>query len=123
MIVVNKPKYKISIDEEACEIVAQLNGFFKQQVVLEYFEDLDDTADKVVVEDYKLIIDATMQAALASDVVSVLSSALLYYQTFGFKEVVVVMPISKISSAQVAEALKDVDFKGTVVSPTIQKND
>lgn len=123
MIVVNKPKYKISIDEEACEIVVQLNGFFRQQVVSDYFEDLDDTADKVVIEQYKLIVDATMQAALASDVVSVLTPALIYYQTFGFKEVVVVLPISKISSAQVAEALKAVDFKGTVVSPTIPKND
>lgn len=123
MIVVNKPKYKISIDEEACEVVAQLNGIFRQQVVSDYFEDLDDVVEKVVVEDYKLIIDATLQSALASDVVSVLITAINYYQIFGFKEVVIVMPISKISHSQVAEALKVVDFKGTIVSPTIPKND
>lgn len=123
MIVVNKPKYKISIDEEACEVVAQLNGIFRQQVVSDYFEDLDDVVEKVVVEDYKLIIDATLQSALASDVVSVLITAINYYQIFGFKEVVIVMPISKISHSQVAEALKAVDFKGTIVSPTIPKND
>lgn len=122
MIVVDKPKYKMSIDEEKCEILVQLNGIIRQQVVSAYFEDLDDVADKVAVENYTLIVDATLQSALASDVVSVLMPALIYYQTFGFKEVIVVMPISKISNAQVTEALKAVDFKGTVVSPNLPKN-
>lgn len=122
MIVVDKPKYKMSIDEEKCEILVQLNGIIRQQVVSAYFEDLDDVADKVAVENYTLIVDATLQSALASDVVSVLMPALIYYQTFGFKEVIVVMPISKISNAQVKEALKAVDFKGTVVSPNLPKN-
>lgn len=122
MIVVDKPKYKMSIDEEKCEILVQLNGIIRQQVVSAYFEDLDDVADKVAVENYTLIVDATLQSALASDVVSVLMPALIYYQTFGFKEVIVVMPISKISNAQVKEALKAVDFTGTVVAPNLPKN-
>lgn len=115
MIVVDKPKYKMAIYEEKKQVHVQIIGFIKPNIVEEYVQDLQETVAKVPKSNYVLVVDATYQSPLPYTVARDLGQTMMVYTTFGFKEVFIVNPQSKISYVQVRNGLETVDFPGIVV--------
>lgn len=120
MIVVDKQKYNLAIYEAKKEVHVQVQGFLKADVVEEYLKDLQETVAKVSKKSYTFVVDATYQSPLPSKVSAELGQTLMFYVSLGFKDIVIVSPVSKISSVQVRNALEGVHFPGTVVDSVSQ---
>ncbi len=115
MIVVDKPKYKMAIYEAKKEVHVQVLGFLKEDVVEEYLADLQETVNKVPKQTYTFVVDATFQSPVPSKVAAELGQTMMFYTTFGFKDIVVIKPSSKIAQVQIRNALERVDFPGTFI--------
>ncbi|MDV2887153.1 hypothetical protein RYX45_18370 [Alkalihalophilus pseudofirmus] len=115
MIVVNKRKYKMAIDENEKEIQVQVHGLMREEDVEGYMIDLQETIDKVSRPHYTFVVDATHQTPVPSKVVPQLEKTMQFYSSLGFKDILVVKPASKIAQVQIRNALQRINFSGTFV--------
>ena len=115
MLVVDKPKFKMAIYDSKKEVHVQIIGFIKEHLVEEYLKDLQDTVSKVAKRDYILVVDATYQSPLPRKLAAGIGETMMIYTTFGFKDVILVMPKSKISFVQARNGLETVKFPGKIV--------
>ena len=115
MIVVDKQKYKLAIYETKREVHAQVLGFIKADLVEEYLADLQETVNKVQKHSYTFVVDATYQSPVPSKVSAELGQTMMFYTTFGFKDITIIMPTSKIAKVQIRNALETVDFPGSII--------
>lgn len=115
MIVVDKQKYKMAIDEAKKEVRVQVHGFLKNEVVEEYLAHLQDMVNKVSKQSYTFVIDAAYQSPVPSKVATELGQTMMFYASFGFKDIVIIKPISKIAQVQIRNALEPINFPGTFV--------
>ncbi|WP_391203116.1 hypothetical protein [Psychrobacillus sp. L4] len=115
MIVVDKKKYKMAINEVAKEVHVQVHGLMKEEDVEGYMIDLQDTINKVSKQQYTFVVDATHQTPVPSKVLPQLEGALQFYNSLGFKDILVVKPSSKIAQVQVRNALERIKFTGTFI--------
>ncbi|WP_432361604.1 hypothetical protein [Sporosarcina sp. UB5] len=115
MIVVDKRKYKMAINEAAKEVHVQVHGLIREEDAEEYMIDLQDTINRVPRQAYTFVIDATHQTPTPSRVVPQMEQALQFYATLGFKEFLVVKPSSKIAQVQIRNLLERIEFTGTFV--------
>lgn len=120
MLVVDKPKYNMSIYEAKKEVHVQVHGFIKTELVEEYIKDLEETVAKVPKKSYTFVVDATYQSPVPSKVSAELGQTLMFYASLGFKDIYIVNPASKIAYVQVRNALEGVNFPGTVVDNVSQ---
>ncbi|WP_391116801.1 hypothetical protein [Psychrobacillus sp. L3] len=115
MIVVDKKKYKMAIDEVAKEVHVQVHGLMKEEDVEGYMIDLQDTINKVSRQNYTFVVDGTHQTPVPSKVVPQLEQTMQFYSSLGFKDILVVKPSSKIAQVQVRNALERIKFTGTFI--------
>ena len=115
MIVVDKEKYKMAIYEQKREVHAQVMGFLKADIVEEYLTNLQETVSKVQKSSYTFVIDGTYQSPVPSKVSAELGQTMMFYASFGFKNLTIIMPTSKIAQVQIRNALETVDFPGTII--------
>ena len=115
MIVVDKKKYKMAIDENAKEVHVQVHGLMRAEDAEGYMVDLQDTINKVSRKDYTFVVDGTHQTPVPSKVVPQLEQTMQFYCSLGFKDVIVVKPSSKIAQVQIRNALERIDFTGTFI--------
>lgn len=120
MIVVDKKKYKMAINESSKEIHVQVHGLMREGDVEEYMVDLQETINKVSRKDYTFVVDATHQTPVPSKVVPQLEQTMQFYSSLGFKDVLVVNPSSKIAQVQIRNALERIDFRGTIIDRASQ---
>ncbi|MDU1845675.1 MAG: hypothetical protein E6778_09065 [Niallia nealsonii] len=115
MIVVDKKKYKMAIDENTKEVHVQVHGLMRAEDAEGYMVDLQDTINKVSRKDYTFVVDGTHQTPVPSKVVPQLEQTMQFYCSLGFKDVIVVKPSSKIAQVQIRNALERIDFTGTFI--------
>ncbi|WP_106494657.1 hypothetical protein [Lentibacillus sp. Marseille-P4043] len=115
MIVVDKKKYKMAVNEPVKEVHVQVHGLMREEDVEGYMTDLQDTINKVSRQNYTFVVDATYQTPVPSKVVPQLEETMQFYSTLGFKDVLVVNPSSKIAQVQIRNVLERIDFSGTIV--------
>ncbi|GEN84622.1 hypothetical protein SLU01_29340 [Sporosarcina luteola] len=115
MIVVDKRKYKMAVNETAKVVHVQVHGLIKEEDAEGYMIDLQDTISKVSRQAYTFVIDATHQTPTPSKVVPAMEGAMQFYSSLGFKEFLVVKPSSKIAQVQIRNVLERIDFAGTFV--------
>ncbi|MED4161736.1 hypothetical protein [Halalkalibacterium halodurans] len=115
MIVVDKRKYKMGINETAKEIHVQVHGLMREEDVEGYMKDLQDTIHKVPKQEYTFVVDATYQTPVPSKVVPQLRQTMQFYSSLGFKDIIVVKPSSKIAQVQIRNALERIEFPGKLV--------
>ncbi|MED3645437.1 hypothetical protein P4475_01110 [Halalkalibacterium halodurans] len=115
MIVVDKRKYKMGINETAKEIHVQVHGLMREEDVEGYMKDLQDTIHKVPKQEYTFVVDATYQTPVPSKVVPQLGQTMQFYSSLGFKDIIVVKPSSKIAQVQIRNALERIEFPGKFV--------
>lgn len=115
MIVVDKKKYKMAINDVSKEVHVQVHGLIREQDVGDYLNDLNETISKVPRSTFTFVVDATHQTPVPSKVVPELEQTMLFYTTLGFKDVVVVKPSSKIAQVQIRNAIERIDFAGTII--------
>jgi len=115
MIVVDKRKYKMAIDENTKEVRVQVHGLMRAEDAEGYMIDLQDTINKVTKNDYTFVVDGTHQTPVPSKVVPQLEQTMQFYCSLGFKDVIVVKPSSKIAQVQIRNALERIDFTGTLI--------
>lgn len=120
MIVVDKKKYKMAINEGAKEVHVQVRGLIREEDAEGYLIDLQDTINKVSKRDYTFVVDATHQTPVPSKVVPQLEQTMQFYSGLGFKNVFVVKPSSKIAQVQIRNALERIDFTGTFIDKAQQ---
>lgn len=118
MIVVDKQKYKMAINESAKEVHVQVHGLMREEDAEGYMVDLQDTINQVSRQQYTFVVDATHQTPVPSKVVPQLEQTMQFYSSLGFKEVIVVKPSSKIAQVQIRNALERIEFTGTLVDRT-----
>ncbi|MBU8906314.1 hypothetical protein [Desertibacillus haloalkaliphilus] len=115
MIVVDKKKYKMAIDEAAKEIHVQVHGLIREGDAEGYMADLQDTINKVSRQEYTFVVDATHQTPVPSKVVPQLEQTMQFYSKLGFKDILLVKPASKIAQVQIRNALERIKFTGTII--------
>lgn len=115
MIVVDKKKYKMAINESTKEVHVQVHGLIKEEDAEGYMIDLQETINKVSRQAYTFVVDATHQTPVPSKVLPQLEGALQFYDSLGFKDILVVKPSSKIAQVQVRNALERIKFTGTFI--------
>ncbi|MBS4171678.1 hypothetical protein [Bacillus sp. FJAT-49736] len=115
MIVVDRKKYKMAINEVAKEVHVQVHGLMREEDVEGYMIDLQDTINRVTKHEYTFVVDATHQTPVPSKVVPQLEQTMLFYSSLGFKDILVVKPSSKIAQVQIRNALERIVFAGTFV--------
>ena len=115
MLVVDKQKYKLAIYETKREVHAQVLGFIKADLVEEYLADLQETVNKVQKHSYTFVVDGTYQSPVPSKVSAELGQTMMFYASFGFKDLTIIMPTSKIAKVQIRNALETVNFPGSII--------
>lgn len=115
MIVVDKKKYKMVINEVAKEVHVQVHGLIREEDAEGYMIDLQDTINKVSRREYTFVVDGTYQTPVPSKVVPQLDQTMKFYSSLGFKDILVVKPSSKIAQVQIRNALERIEFKGTFI--------
>ncbi|KYG27025.1 hypothetical protein [Alkalihalobacillus trypoxylicola] len=115
MIVVDKKKYNMAINEGAKQVQVQVHGLMREEDAAEYMVDLQETINKVSKQNYTFVVDGTHQTPVPSKVVPQLEQTMQFYCSLGFKDVLVIKPTSKIAQVQIRNALKRIDFTGTFV--------
>ncbi|MGV3465262.1 MAG: hypothetical protein ACO1OT_08215 [Heyndrickxia sp.] len=115
MIVVDRKKYKMAINEGAKEVHVQVHGLMREEDVEGYMIDLQDTINKVTRQEYTFVVDATHQTPVPSKVVPQLEQTMQFYSSLGFKDILVVKPSSKIAQVQIRNALERIVFAGTFI--------
>ncbi|MFJ7735713.1 hypothetical protein ACIQ2D_05150 [Lysinibacillus sp. NPDC097287] len=115
MIVVDKKKYKMAINEVSKEVHVQLHGLIREEDVEGYLIDLNDTINKVSRNAYTFVLDATHQTPVPSKVVPQLEQTIQFYSNLGFRDMLVVQPSSKIAQVQIRNILERIEFKGTFI--------
>ncbi|MCH1627495.1 hypothetical protein [Fredinandcohnia quinoae] len=115
MIVVDKKKYKMAINETAKEVHVQVRGLMREEDAEGYMIDLQDTINKVSRRDYTFVVDGTHQTPVPSKVVPQLEQTMQFYSTLGFKDTLVIKPSSKIAQVQIRNALERIEFTGTFI--------
>ncbi|PAD85970.1 hypothetical protein CHH55_20770 [Niallia circulans] len=115
MIVVDKKKYKMEIDENSKEVRVQVHGLMREEDAEGYMVDLQDTISKVSKKNYTFVVDGTHQTPVPSKVVPQLEQTMQFYSSLGFKDVLVIKPSSKIAQVQIRNALERIDFAGTFI--------
>lgn len=115
MIVVDKKKYKMAINEVAKEVHVQVHGLMREEDAEGYMIDLQETINKVSRQEYTFIVDGTHQTPVPSKVVPQLDQTMQFYSSLGFKEILVVKPASKIAQVQIRNVLERIDFTGTFI--------
>lgn len=115
MIVVDKKKYKMSINEVSKEVHVQVHGLIREQDAEGYLIDLNDTINKVSRPAYTFVVDATHQTPVPSKVVPQLEQTMIFYSTLGFRDILVVKPSSKIAQVQIRNAIERIEFPGTFI--------
>ena len=116
MLVIDRPKYKMSIIENKKEVHVQVIGFIKEEIVEQYLIDLQHGISQVQKFDYSLIVDATYQSPVPYKVAAELGDTMMTYATLGFKNIFIVNPKSKIAFVQVRNALETKNFPGKIVN-------
>lgn len=112
MIVVDKKKYKMAIDENSKEVHVQVHGLMREEDAEGYMVDLQETINKVSRKDYTFVVDGTHQTPVPSKVVPQLEQTMQFYSTLGFKDTIVIKPSSKIAQVQIRNALERIEFTG-----------
>ena len=120
MIVVDKKKYKMAINESQKEIHVQVHGLMREEDADGYMVDLQDTINKVSRKDFTFVVDATHQTPVPSKVVPQLEQTMHFYSSLGFKDVLVVNPSSKIAQVQIRNVLERINFTGTFIDKVKQ---
>ncbi|MEK3977843.1 hypothetical protein MKY37_01985 [Psychrobacillus sp. FSL K6-2836] len=115
MIVVDKRKYKMAINEVTKEVQVQIHGLMRAEDADGYLIDLQDTINKVSRQEYTFVIDGTHQTPVPSKVVPQLEQTMQFYSSLGFKDILVVKPSSKIAQVQIRNALERIEFTGTFI--------
>ncbi|WP_042348589.1 hypothetical protein [Bacillus massiliigorillae] len=115
MIVVDRRKYKMAINESVKEVHVQVHGLMREEDVEGYMVDLQDTINRVPRPEYTFVVDATHQTPVPSKVVPQLEQTMLFYSSLGFKDILVVKPSSKIAQVQIRNALERIEFSGTFI--------
>ncbi|MBB2482740.1 hypothetical protein H5P36_21475 [Bacillus sp. APMAM] len=115
MIVVDKKKYKMAINETAKEVHVQVHGLIREEDAEGYMKDLQDTINKVSRREYTLVVDSTHQTPVPSKVLPQLEGAMQFYTTLGFNDILVVKPSSKIAQVQIRNVLERIVFTGKLV--------
>ncbi|KGR78778.1 hypothetical protein [Ureibacillus sinduriensis] len=120
MIVVDKKKYKMAINEGAKQVQVQVRGLMREEDAEGYMVDLQETINKVNRREYTFVVDGTHQTPVPSKVVPQLEQTMQFYSSLGFKDVLVVKPSSKIAQVQIRNALQRIDFTGTFIDKASQ---
>lgn len=115
MIVVDKKSYKMAIDETKRLVSVQVLGLVREADTAGYLQDLQETINKVNRSNYTFMVDATYQTPSPSKVAAELDNIMLFYSSFGFKDIVIVKPKSKIAQVQIRNALERIEFNGTFI--------
>ncbi|SDC92338.1 hypothetical protein SAMN05421663_105102 [Terribacillus halophilus] len=115
MIVVDKKKYKMEIEESSKEVRVQVHGLMREEDAEGYMVDLQETIGKVSKKDYTFVVDGTHQTPVPSKVVSQLEQTMQFYSTLGFKDTIVIKPSSKIAQVQIRNALERIEFTGKMI--------
>ncbi|MEC1178257.1 hypothetical protein P9B03_07150 [Metasolibacillus meyeri] len=121
MLVVDKKKYKMAIEQSTQEVHVSVNGLIRAADAEGYLVDLQDTISKVSKRDYTFVIDATHQTPTPSKVVPQMEQTMLFYASLGFKDIIVVKPSSKIAQVQIRNVLERIDFPGTFIDSLKQR--
>lgn len=115
MIVVDKKKYKMAIEQNMKEVHVRVNGLIREEDAEAYMIDLQETISTVPKQQYTFVIDAVYQTPTPSKVVPQMEGAMLFYASLGFKDIIVVKPASKIAQVQIRNVLERIEFPGTFV--------
>ncbi|MEK4627103.1 MAG: hypothetical protein ABS944_09935 [Solibacillus sp.] len=118
MIVVDKKKYKMEIDETKKELRVQVHGLIKENDAEQYLVDLQETINKVSRQNYTFVIDATYQTPVPAKVVPQLEETMKFYSSLGFKNLLIIKPSSKIAQVQIRNVLERIEFVGTFIEST-----
>lgn len=98
--------------EDKKEVVIQIIGFVRDEMVPEYLEDIMAVCGKLQKSLYTLVVDATHQAPLARKAAAEIGETMLSYTKLGFKHVIITPPKSKIAYVQVRNGIQRVNFPG-----------
>lgn len=115
MIVVDKRKYKMAINEGAKEVHVQVHGLIREEDAEGYIIDFQDTINKVSRREYTFVIDATHQTPTPSKVVPQMEQTMQFYSSLGFKDILVVKPSSKIAQVQIRNVIERIEFSCTFI--------
>ncbi|MER1985006.1 MAG: hypothetical protein ABS948_03845 [Solibacillus sp.] len=118
MLVVDKTRWKMFIYEDKKEVHVQIHGFIRDEFIPEYLVDLTELGKKIQKTAYAFFVDATYQSPLPRKTAAGIGDTMMVYTTFGYKEVTIITPKSKIAFVQVRNGLGRVNFPGKVIQPT-----
>ncbi|WP_449619785.1 hypothetical protein [Robertmurraya sp. Marseille-Q9965] len=108
--------YDIKIDTEKEILFVKVNGFFQEEDSKLYVSEFQTAVNTINPANYTLIVDGRGQEAIENHIIQDLKFALQLYSSANFKRIIIVNPMFEISKEQVADCVKEVDFKGDFVN-------
>lgn len=112
MIIADTPKFKMEIYEDKKEAHIQVIGFLNEDVVEQYVESLYKLTENCTPSQYALVVDATRQSPVPRRVAAEIGDTMMIYGTFGYKDIAVIKPTSKIAMVQIRNGLAPKNFPG-----------
>ncbi|MBS7345986.1 MAG: hypothetical protein KIG60_10145 [Caryophanon sp.] len=112
MIIADKPKFKMAVLEDRKEAHVQVIGFVTEDVVEDYIQSLQLVGKNCTPSQYTLVIDATLQSPVPRKVAAELGDTMMIYTTFGYRDIVIIRPKSKIAMVQIRNGLEPKNFPG-----------
>ena len=112
MIIADTPKFKMAVYEDKKEAHVQVIGFLNEEVVEHYVECLHELVKNCTPSQYALVVDATRQSPVPRKVAAEIGDTMMIYGTFGYKDIAVIKPTSKIAMVQIRNGLAPKNFPG-----------
>ncbi|QXE01372.1 hypothetical protein [Terribacillus sp. DMT04] len=107
--------YKFEIDDKKKVLLITAEGFFKNDESAAFMEKLYEAFGFVQATDYDLIVDVSNLDVVKQDLVYKIADAFELYDELGFKNIVIINPISILAKVQLFNIARSVHFSGAFV--------
>lgn len=107
--------YEIKKDVMKKEITVVLNGAFDENLLPQFMNDFKTSIATITTSEYTLHLDATEFPVQTPDAVSKLVDVTKFYDTLGFKEIVLHKKESAISAMQINRVLREANLENVKI--------
>ncbi|MFP7476781.1 hypothetical protein [Terribacillus saccharophilus] len=107
--------YKFEVDDKNKVLHIIAEGFFKNDESAAFMETLYETFGSIQATEYDLIVELIHLNVIKQDLVYRIADALKLYDELGFRNIVIINPISILAKVQLFNIARSVHFTGTFV--------
>lgn len=107
--------YKFEIDDKQKVLHIMAEGFFKNNESAAFMETLYETFGSIQATEYDLIVDLIHLDVIKQNLVYRIADAFKLYDELGFRNIVIINPISILAKVQLFNIARSVHFSGTFV--------